>query len=145
MLEKLHAKGNGSGPKEEVGEALYMRGLMNAMISVEGVRRAQEKYGAGKVMTPAQARWGYENLNIDHKRLEELGIADIMRPISTTCKDHMGPSFARAYTWDGTKWNTSSDWLEADQKVLGPLLKVASDKYLADKKLTRRTAEDCNS
>ena len=145
VLEKLHAKGNGSGPKEEVGEALYMRGLMNAMISVEGVRRAQEKYGAGKVMTPAQARWGYENLNIDHKRLEELGIADIMRPISTTCKDHMGPSFARAYTWDGTKWNTSSDWLEADQKVLGPLLKVASDKYLADKKLTRRTAEDCNS
>ncbi|MBF5006097.1 ABC transporter substrate-binding protein [Diaphorobacter caeni] len=145
VLEKLHAKGNGSGPKEEVGEALYMRGLMNAMMSVEGVRRAQEKFGKGKVMSPVQARWGYENLNIDQKRLEELGIADIMRPIVTTCKDHMGPSSAKAYTWDGSKWNASSDWLQADPNVIKPLLKDAVDRHLAEKKQTRRSAEDCNS
>ena len=39
----------------------------------------------------------------------------------------------------------SSDWLQADQNVLRPLLKTSADKYLADKKLTRRAAEDCNS
>ncbi|MDR7093969.1 ABC transporter substrate-binding protein [Hydrogenophaga laconesensis] len=145
VREKLHAKGQGSGPKEEVGEALYMRGMMNAMIGVEGVRRAQEKFGKGQVMTPAQSRWGYENLQIDNQRLTELGLLDVMQPISTTCKDHMGPSAARAYTWNGSKWEQSSDWLHADPAVLGPLLKAAADKYSTDKKLTRRTAADCAS
>lgn len=145
VREKLHSKGQGSGPKEEVGEALYMRGLMNAMLAVEGVRRAQEKFGKGQVMTPAQSRWGYENLQIDTQRLVELGINDIMQPIATTCKDHMGPSAARAYTWDGSKWKQSSDWLKADPAVIDPLVKAAADKYSAEKKLARRAASDCAS
>ena len=124
---------------------MYMRGLMNAMVAVEGVRRAQEKFGKGQVMTPAQARWGYENLQIDDKRLAELGIADVMQPLATTCKDHMGPSAARAYTWNGSKWEVSSDWLHADPAVLNPLIKAAADKYAAEKKLTRRTGADCQS
>src|SRR5690606_35806053 len=85
VLSTLHAKGEGSGAKDEVGAALYMRGLMNAMVAVEGVRRAQEKFGKGQVMSAAQARWGYENLNIDEKRLKELGIEDVMRPVATSC------------------------------------------------------------
>src|SRR5690606_15418142 len=50
VLEKVHGKGQGTGPKEEVGEVLYMRGLMSAMFAVEGVRAAQERYGKGKVV-----------------------------------------------------------------------------------------------
>lgn len=145
VLERLHARGEGSGPKEEVGEALYMRGLMNAMLAVEGVRRAQERFGRGQVMTSVQARWGYENLQIDQKRLEELNLADVMRPVMTSCKDHMGPSAARAYTWNGTRWEVSSGWLQADPAVISPLVKASADKYAADKKLTRRPADDCNS
>jgi len=145
VLSTLHAKNEGTGPKEEVGSALYMRGLMNAMIAIEGVRRAQEKFGHGKVMTPTQARWGYENLNIDQKRLQELGIDDVMRPLSTSCKDHMGPSSARTYTWNGQTWKVSSDWLQADPDVLTPLVKTAADKYAADKKITRRAAADCQN
>ncbi len=145
ILAQLHAKGQGTGPEAEVGEPLYMRGVVNAMLSVEGVRRAQEKFGKGSVMTPTQARWGYENLQLDEKRLEALNLADVMRPIMTTCKDHMGPSSARAYTWNGSKWELSSGWLSADPAVLTPLLKVASDKYLADKKLVRRAMGDCDS
>ncbi|MNO07272.1 hypothetical protein D3C81_2293980 [compost metagenome] len=57
----------------------------------------------------------------------------------------MGPSSARAYTWDGAKWSVSSDWLQADQNVLGPLLKESVDRHLAEKKQTRRAADDCNS
>ena len=145
VRERLHANGQGSGPKEEVGEALYMRGLMNAMVAVEGVRRAQERFGKGQVMTAAQARWGYENLQVDGKRLSELGITDVMQPLATTCKDHMGPSAARAYTWNGSKWEVSSNWLHADPAVLNPLIKAAGDKYAAEKKLMRRTAADCQS
>ncbi len=67
VLAQVHAKGQGTGPKEEVGSVLYMRGLLSAMLGVEGVRRAQEKYGKGKVMTGEQTRWGLENLALDQK------------------------------------------------------------------------------
>ncbi len=38
MLEQVHAKGQGTGPKDEVGQVLYMRGLLVGDAGVEGVR-----------------------------------------------------------------------------------------------------------
>lgn len=145
ILEKVHAKGQGTGPKEEVGQVLYMRGVMNAMFGIEGVRAAQERFGKGKVITPEQARWGYENLNLTQAKLDALGFKGVLRPISTSCQDHMGSNWARVHTWDGSKWQFSSDWLQADEQILKPMVKAAADKYAAEKKLTRRTAADCQS
>jgi branched-chain amino acid transport system substrate-binding protein len=145
ILEKVHAKGQGTGPKEEVGSVLYMRGAMGAMLAVEGVRAAQERFGKGKVMTGEQARWGYENLNLTQAKLDALGFKGVLRPISTSCADHLGASFARVHTWDGSKFVWSSDWLEADQQIIKPLVRDSADKYLAEKKLSRRSAADCQS
>ena len=145
MLEKVHAKGQGTGPKEEVGQVLYMRGLMAGMLSIEGVRRAQERFGKGKVMTGEQARWGYENLSLDQAKLDALGFKGVLRPLSTSCADHRGDVWARVHTWDGAKWSFTSDWIEADQSVIKPMIKAAADKYAAEKKLERRTAADCQS
>jgi branched-chain amino acid transport system substrate-binding protein len=145
ILSKLHAKGQGTGPKEEVGQVLYMRGLTAAMFAVEGVRAAQERFGKGKVMTGEQARWGYENLNLTQAKLDALGFKGVMRPISTSCQDHMGASWARVHTWDGTKFTWTSDWLQGDQQIIKPMVKAAADKYAADKKLTRRSGADCQS
>ncbi|MDG5975238.1 hypothetical protein H010_08271 [Hydrogenophaga taeniospiralis CCUG 15921] len=145
ILDKVHAKGEGTGPKEEVGQVLYMRGLMSAMFAVEGVRAAQEKYGKGKVVTGEQARWGYENLNLTQAKLDALGFKGVMRPISTSCQDHMGAAWARIHTWDGSKWAFSSDWYQADEQIIKPMVKAAADKYAAEKKLTRRTGQDCQS
>lgn len=145
ILEKVHAKGQGTGPKEEVGSVLYMRGAMSAMLAVEGVRRAQERFGKGKWVTGEQARWGYENLTLDQKKLDALGFAGVMRPISTSCVDHMGANWARIHTWDGKKWSFTSDWMQADEQILKPLVKATAAKYAADKKLTPRTPADCQS
>ena len=145
VLEKLHAKGQGTGPKEEVGDVLYMRGLFSAMFAVEGVRQAQEKFGKGKVVTGEQARWGYENLNLTQAKLDALGFKGVLRPISTSCQDHMGANWARIHTWDGSKWQFSSDWYQADEQIIKPMVKAAADKYAAEKKLTRRAAADCSS
>ncbi|MBL8372119.1 MAG: ABC transporter substrate-binding protein [Burkholderiaceae bacterium] len=145
VLEKLHAKNQGTGPKDEVGEVLYMRGLISAMFAVEGVRAAQERFGKGKVMTGEQARWGYENLNLTQAKLDALGFKGVMRPISTSCADHMGAAWARIHTWDGTKWVFSSDWYQGDEQIIKPMVKAAADKYAAEKKLTRRTPQDCQS
>jgi branched-chain amino acid transport system substrate-binding protein len=145
ILEKVHGKGQGTGPKEDVGQVLYMRGAMSAMIGLEGVRAAQERFGKGKVMTGEQVRWGLENLNLTQAKLDALGFGGVMRPISTSCADHMGAAWARIHTWDGSKWQFSSDWLQADEQVIKPLVKATALKYAAEKKLAPRTPADCQS
>jgi branched-chain amino acid transport system substrate-binding protein len=145
IMAMVHDKGQGTGPKEEVGQVLYMRGVMAAMLSTEGVRRAQDRYGKGKVMTGEQVRWGLENLALDQKKLDALGFAGVLRPISTSCADHRGAVWARVHTWDGKKWNFSSDWYQSDDSIIKPMIKAAADKYAAEKKLERRTAADCQS
>jgi branched-chain amino acid transport system substrate-binding protein len=145
ILEKVHAKGQGTGPKEEVGDVLYMRGVVGAMLATEGVRAAQERFGKGKVVTGEQARWGYENLNLTQVKLDGLGFKDVMRPVSTSCADHMGSNSARVHSWDGKKFVWASDWLQADEQIIRPLVKASADKYAAEKKLARRTPADCQS
>ena len=74
-----------------------------------------------------------------------LGFGAVMRPLSTSCADHMGASWARVQTWDGAKWIIGADWYQGDEQILKPMIKSAADKYLADKKMTRRTTADCQS
>ncbi|MDD3784293.1 MAG: ABC transporter substrate-binding protein [Hydrogenophaga sp.] len=146
ILEKLHAKGKGTGPKEEVGDVLYLRGVVSAAVGIEGIRAAQERFGKGKVMTGEQVRWGLENLNLSQAKLDALGFKGILRgPISTSCSDHVGTGAARIHTWDGSKWTMSSDWIEADQQIIKPLVKSTAAKYAAEKKLEARPASDCSS
>ncbi|MEO8279857.1 MAG: ABC transporter substrate-binding protein [Ideonella sp.] len=145
ILKFVHGKGAGTGPKDEVGSVLYTRGVIIQMLAIEATRRAQERFGKGKVMTGEQVRWGFENLALDQKKLDKLGFAGVMRPLSTSCADHMGSSWARIHTWDGAKWNMSSDWYEADEQILKPMIKSAAEKYAAEKKWTRRTPADCQS
>ncbi len=145
ILAQVHGKNEGAGPKEEVGTVLYMRGVVGALLATEGVRAAQERFGKGKVMSGEQARWGYENLNLTQAKLDALGFKDVMRPVSTSCVDHMGSAYARVHTWDGSKFTWSSGWLEADQQIIKPMVKASAEKYASDAKLTRRAPADCQS
>ncbi len=144
ILNLVHAKGEGTGPKDEVGDVLYMRGVISSMLGVEGIKRAQERYGKGKVMSAEQVRWGLENLALDQKKLDALGFAGVMRPVSTSCADHMGSSWARIGTWDGSKWVVGSDWYQADEAIIKPMVKASADKFAAEKKIQRRSPADCN-
>ena len=145
ILGTLFAKGQGTGPKEEVGQVLYLRGAMSAMLTVEGIRAAQERYGKGKVMTGEQVRWGLENLNLTQAKLDALGFGGVLRPISTSCQDHMGAEWARIETWDGKAWHVNGDWMQADMQIIKPMIKANAAKYAAEKKLTPRTGADCQS
>ncbi|MBK0391645.1 ABC transporter substrate-binding protein [Ramlibacter algicola] len=145
ILKYVHDKGQGTGPKDEVGQVLYTRGVIIQALGVEAVRRAQERYGKGKVMTPTQIRWGLENLNLDDKKLAQLGLTGVIRPLSTSCSDHMGSTWVRVQTWDGKKWNVGNDWYQADESIIKPMVRSGAEKYLADKKLQRRAVGDCQS
>ncbi|MCU0950138.1 MAG: ABC transporter substrate-binding protein [Burkholderiaceae bacterium] len=139
ILAMVHDKGQGTGPKDEVGSVLYTRGMINAMLTVEGIRRGMVRYG-NRPLTGEEVRWGLENLALDQKRLDALGFAGVMRPVSTSCKDHQGSQYARIHQWDGSKWNFTSDWYEADMTILRPLIRKTAQAYVQEKKLTMR---DC--
>ncbi len=70
-----------------------------------------------------------------------IGFGKLMRPVKTSCADHMGSSWARIITWNGEKYETTSDWYEADMSVIDPLVKAGADKYAKEKGLTPR---DCS-
>ena len=145
ILDKLHGKALGTGSKEEVGDVLYMRGVQSAFYAVEGVRAAQERFGKGKVMNGEQVRWGLENLNLTQAKLDALGFKDVLRPLSTSCQDHMGSAWTRIHSWDGSKFVWASDWYQADEMIIKPMVKSAAARYAAEKKLTPRTPADCQS
>ncbi|MBW6496050.1 MAG: ABC transporter substrate-binding protein [Burkholderiaceae bacterium] len=145
IFKYLHDKGQGTGPREEVGSVLYNRGMVHAMYAVEGVRRAQAAYGK-KPLTGEQVRWGLENLTIDDKAIKALGFEGYMMPTSTSCVDHMGAFSARVHTWDGKKWVYSSDTIAADMQIIKPMIQSFAAKYSAEKKVpVRDCAKDAAS
>ena len=133
MAKYLYDKGQGTAAKrEEIGQVLYNRGMLSAMLTVESIRAAQGKYGK-RVVTAEEVRWGAEHLNIDKARIKALGVEGILQPIHTSCADHEGVREARIHTWDGKEWSYTSDWYQADYKMLRPMIESSALKYAAEK------------
>ena len=101
ILKHVHDKGQGTGPKDEVGSVLYTRGVIIQMLAVEAVRRAQERFGKGQGHDRRASALGHGEPGPDQKKLDALGFNDVMRPLSTSCADHMGSTWSRVHTWDG--------------------------------------------
>jgi branched-chain amino acid transport system substrate-binding protein len=140
-IEKFIAsKGKSQAKPEEVGQVLYNRGMINAMIGTEAIRTAMKKFG-NKPMNGEQVRWGFEHLELSADRLKELGFEGMLKPIKFSCQDHAGANDFRVQQWDGKNWKVISDWYQADQSIIGPLIKEVGGKYAAEKKLTPR---DCS-
>ncbi len=135
----VYAKGKGSAKADEIGQVLYNRGLIGAMLGVEGIRKAQEKFGKTP-LTGEQVRWGLENLDLDKARLRELGFEGMMRPVKVFCADHEGARTARIQQWDGNAWKVISDWYTADETVTEPIVKEVSANYAAKMSIMPR---DC--
>lgn len=139
MIKYVYDKGQGTGKKEELGEVLYNRGMVSAMMGVEGVKRAQIKYGK-KSLKGEEVRWGLENLAIDQTAIKKLGFEGFMLPVSTSCVDHEGAHSASIHTWDGKRWVVGKEHYEADMQIIKPLIRASAEKYAVEKKLTKR---DC--
>ncbi len=136
----LYDKGKGAGRRDGIGEVLYNRMVVNAMLNVEAIRTAMAKYG-NKPLTGEQVRWGFENLNVTEKRLEELGMKGIMQPLRVTCENHEGNGLALVQQWDGKKWLVVSDWIEPMREVVRPKLEAAA---VEEAKKLNYTMRDCS-
>ena len=142
IFTHLYDKGKGAYGQDrtKVGEALYNRMLINTMLNVEGIRTAMAKYG-NKPLTGEQVRWGFENLNLTEKRLEDLGMKGMLRPLRVTCENHEGNGMALVQQWDGKKWNIVSDWIEPMRDVVRPKLEEAA---VVEGKKLGYTMRDCS-
>jgi branched-chain amino acid transport system substrate-binding protein len=124
IVKHVYDKGKGAGKKEAMGEALYNRGLVNAMYSAEAIRTGMK--GAKTAPTGEQVRWGFENLNLTDKRLDELGMTKFTYPIKVSCEDHEGSGPILVQQWDGKKWNIVSDWIAPMKDVVRPKIEAAA-------------------
>ena len=95
ILKYVHDKGQGTGPKDEVGQVLYMRGLIIQMLGVEAVRARAGALRQGQGHDRRAGALGPGEPGLDQKKLDALGFAGVMRPVSTSCADHMGSTWAR--------------------------------------------------
>ena len=139
---QVYDKGQGTAKDvSELGAMAHTRGMVISMLQVEAIRTAQDKYGKGKVMTPEQVRWGLENLNLTQARLDELGFGKILKPIQTSCENHLGTDWSRIAQWDGAKFKVVSDWYQADKSMVDPLIKEYGEKYAKEKNIKVRS---CN-
>ncbi len=125
ILKVLYDRNKGAGKREAVGEVLYNRGLINAMLDVEAIRTAMGKYG-NKPLTAEQVRWGFEHLDLTDQRLEQLGMKGMVRPLKVTCDNHEANGMAIIQQWDGHKWSLVSDWIEPMRDVVRPKLESAA-------------------
>jgi branched-chain amino acid transport system substrate-binding protein len=132
ILKYVHDRGKGAGKREGVGEVLYNRAVINAMFNTEGIRTAMAKYG-NKPLTAEEVRWGYENLNLTEKRLEEIGMKGLIRPLRVTCEDHEGNGMALVQQWDGKKWNAVSEWISGDRELVRKMVEESAAAYAKEK------------
>jgi branched-chain amino acid transport system substrate-binding protein len=141
IQKRIYAKGKGEmDDKTRIGSIYYNRGVVEGIITVEAIRKAQEKYGK-KPLTGEQVRWGLENLNINDARLKELGATGFMQALKVSCMDHEGGGAVKFMQWDGKKWNTITDWIASDQSIVRPMIEESAAKYAKEKGITPR---DCS-
>ena len=140
IVKHVYDKGKGAAKREAVGEVLYNRTVITAMLNTEAMRTAMAKFG-NKPLTGEQVRWGMENLNLTEQRLEQLGFKGLARPLRVTCENHEGNGVAAVQQWDGKQWKIVSDWIEPMRDVVRPKLEAAA---VEEGKKLGYTMRDCS-
>src|SRR5262245_36779160 len=139
VVKHVYDKGKGAGKKEDMGQPLYNRGLVNAMFSAEAIRTAMGKFG-NKPLTGEQVRWGFENLNLTEATLDKLGMKGFTHAVKASCEDHEGNGAVLIQQWDGKKWNVVSEWVQPMRDVVRPKIEAAA---VEEGKKLNYTMRDC--
>jgi branched-chain amino acid transport system substrate-binding protein len=139
MLKYVYARGKGPGPTSDVGTAHWMRGMLRAVLTTEGIRTAMRHFGH-QPLTGMQVQWGLDHLSLTPAYIKEMGAEGLVPPITLSCRDHEGGGGVKFQQWDGQQWTVLTDWIATDQAVVRPLVEAAAAKYAQEKGITPR---DC--
>src|SRR5450830_237489 len=128
--------------KSKFGTVYYNYGVIEAIIFIESLRVGHKKFG-NRPLNTEEGRWALENLNIDEKRLNELGAKGLISPLRTSFDNHKGDSIAaKIIQWDGKKWDNRSDWITADSTLFASLIRAKAAAYAKEKGITPRDKAD---
>jgi branched-chain amino acid transport system substrate-binding protein len=124
ITKLVYDKGKGAGKKEDMGQPLYNRGVVNAMYVVEAIRTAMGK--EKKAPSGEQMREGFEKLNLTEARLAQLGMKGFTHPIKVSCADHEGGGPVLIQQWEGKDWKVVSEWVPTMSDIVRPKLEAAA-------------------
>ena len=142
ISKKIYGANKGNlEDKSRLGSIYHTRGVTYGIILVEAIRKAQEKFGKGKVMTAEQVRWGLENLDLSEAKIKELGAAGMFPPIKTSCLDHEGAGVVKFQSWDGKAFKPVTGFISGDRDMVRKMVEESAAKYAAEKKVAPR---DCS-
>ena len=103
-----------------MGEPLYNRGVVNAMLAAEAIRTAMAKYGNKPLDRRAGALGLREPEPHRASGWTSSGMKGFTHPVKVTCEDHEGNGPVLIQQWDGKKWNVVSDWIAPMRDVVRP-------------------------
>jgi branched-chain amino acid transport system substrate-binding protein len=142
LKAKVYDAGKAKGEAAEHGTVIYNRGLGAAVLTAEGIKVAQDKFGK-KPLTGDEVRWGIEHIDLSPERLKELGFDGMINPVKLSCDDHEGGGSVIITEWDGAKWNAVSDWIQPRREgFLRPMYEASAMAYAKEKGITPR---DCSA
>ena len=135
----VYDKGLAAGAGDQHGFVLYNRGMYQALLTTEAIRKAQEIHGEADI-TPAMMRDGMEALEITEARMAELGFAGFGPEFSVSCENHGGSGIAKIQQWDAStkEWTVVTDWISADRSVVDPLIMADSAAFAAENNIEER-------
>jgi branched-chain amino acid transport system substrate-binding protein len=141
IIKVVYGAGKGNlQDTSRIGSGYHTLGIINGILNVEAFRIAQSHFG-DHALNGEQVQWGFEHLDLDDERIAQLGATGLLPPIHVTCADHEGAGAVKFQQWDGQKWNVISPWIQADRKLLRPLIEASANKYAAEHGITPR---DCS-
>ncbi len=138
IIDKVYGGDAAAATKNQIGQVLYNRGIINAIYDTESVRTAMGKYG-NKALNGEQVRWGMENLDLTDSRLGELGAKGFMSPIKISCSDHEGGGKVMFQQWTGSEWKIISGWVDTMQDVIRPMIEDAAAAFAKENNISPRS------
>ena len=140
IIKTVYGAGKGDlADKSRIGSVYHNLGILNGILTIEAMRKAQEKFG-NRMLTGDEFRWGFEHLKLEPADVEKIGAKGLFHSINVTCENHEGDGLLIFQKWDGTKYTPVTDWIKPDWAYLRPIIVKAADAYAAEKGITPR---DC--
>jgi branched-chain amino acid transport system substrate-binding protein len=129
--------GKSAGAGDQLGTALYNRGMYAAMLASEAAMKAQELSGNAEI-TPAEMRAGMEALEMTEARMAEIGLPNFGPTFSVSCENHGGDGLGAVAQWDADagKWSLITEYFPSDQDVIAPLVEEDSAAFAAESGIT---------
>ncbi|MEL6220634.1 MAG: ABC transporter substrate-binding protein [Pseudomonadota bacterium] len=139
LNEYVYFGGKAAGDMNNIGTALYNRGVVAAIFASEAARKAMEIHNTTAI-TPAMMRDGYEALDVSAERLEELGMGGFVPPIRISCRDHVGPGQVAVVQWNKglRKFKQISDFYRPNNPAIDAIIRRDAEAFAEKTGIQRR-------